>query len=186
MIDLRTKGLPDTIEVGSSFFKIKTDFREWIKFSEIIKDGKKTLRDLLFIFEDELTEDIDGVECIEALLDFYKNENLTPKSSQNSSEVLYDYVEDGEYIVGSFMKAYGIDLTSIDMHWHLFKALFISLPDDSYMKQIMGMRGYKRNTKSYEELAARNKEAWTLPDDRMSGKEKREILKEIDEEFYNS
>ena len=38
MIDLRTKGLPEQINVGNSFFTIKTDFRDWLKFSENLKN----------------------------------------------------------------------------------------------------------------------------------------------------
>ena len=37
MIDLREKGLPTEIKVGTSFFTIKTDFREWLKFEEKLK-----------------------------------------------------------------------------------------------------------------------------------------------------
>ena len=51
----------------------------------------------------------------------------------NDTTPIIDYVEDGEYIVGSFMQAYGIDLTICDMHWHMFKALLLSLPENSKM-----------------------------------------------------
>ena len=38
MIDLRKRNLPNTICVNGGFFSIKTDFREWLKFGELIKN----------------------------------------------------------------------------------------------------------------------------------------------------
>ena len=179
MIDLRNKGLPTTIEVGGLFYAIKTDFREWIKFGEIIKSPFE-LYDLAFLFEGN----IPLVDFRQALFDFYLNKNATPNYTDISSERTIDYVLDGEYIVGSFMSAYGIDLTSVDMHWHLFKALFVSLPDTSKIIQIMGMRAYKKSNESYEKVGIKNKQAWKLPS--ITDGELKEILKEIDDEFYNT
>ena len=180
MVDLRNKGLPTTIEVGGLFYAIKTDFREWIKFGEIIKNPFE-LYDLAFLFEGNIPLLVDFRQ---ALLDFYENKNATPNYTDTSSEKTLDYVLDGEYIVGSFMSAYGIDLTSVDMHWHLFKALFVSLPDTSKIIQIMGMRSYKKSDESYEKVALKNKQAWKLPS--YTDSELEEILKEIDDEFYNA
>ena len=179
MIDLRTKGLPTTIEVGGLFYAIKTDFREWLKFNEIIKQPFEVY-DLAFLFEGN----IPLVDFTKQLLEFYENKNATPNYNDKSSERIIDYVLDGEYIVGSFMSAYGIDLTSVDMHWHLFKALFVSLPDSSKINQIMGMRSYKKSNESYEKVAIKNKKAWTLP--LVADSELEQINQEINEMFYNT
>ena len=179
MIDLREKRLPTSIEVGGLSYTIKTDFREWIKFSDIIKKPFE-LYDLAFLFEGN----VPFVDFSQELFDFYTNKNATPNYPDKSSENIIDYVLDGEYIVGSFMSAYGIDLTFVDMHWHLFKALFASLPDDSKIIQIMGMRAYKKSEESYEKTAMKNKQAWKLPS--YTDSELDEILKEIDDEFYNA
>ena len=180
MIDLREKGLPTTIEVGGLFYAIKTDFREWIKFSDIIKKPFE-LYDLAFLFEDNVPLLVDFKK---ELFDFFENKNATPNYTDASSERTIDYVLDGEYIVGSFMSAYGIDLTSVDMHWHLFKALFVSLPDTSKIIQIMGMRSYKKSNENYEQVAIKNKQAWILPS--LTDSELEEINQEINDEFYNT
>lgn len=179
MIDLRDKGLPTEIEVSGLFYNIKTDFREWIKFGEIIKQPFE-LYDLAFLFEGN----IPLVDFKKELLEFYENKNATPNYKDKSSERVLDYVLDGEYIVGSFMSAYGIDLTSVDMHWHLFKALFVSLPDESKIIQIMGMRSYEKSDESYEKVAIKNKQAWKLPS--ITDSELEQINQEIDDEFYNT
>ena len=81
------------------------------------------MKDLLFVFEDELP--CEDFYC--ELMKFYANPNSTPSSSVSSSDDdIVDMIEDGEYIYASFIKDYGIDLLTVDMHWHVFKALFIS------------------------------------------------------------
>ena len=74
-----------------------------------------------------------------------------------------DMIEDGEYIYASFMKDYGIDLLAVDMHWHVFKALFSSLSDDTKIAKIMSMRGYKKSNKTIDEQYSELKRVWQLP-----------------------
>lgn len=177
MIDLRNKSLPNAIAVDGRDFLIKTDFREWLKFSELGKE-QRPLSDYYYLFVDE----IPYCDFFHYLVDFYINENVTPNYSESSNEEIFDYILDGEYIVASFWKEYQIDLTSIDyLHWHVFKSLFIGLSDDSKIKQIMSMRAYKKSNKKYEEMCLENKRAWELPK-----KQNDELIKEINELFYGA
>ena len=118
------------------------------------------------------------------LMDFYINSNPIPKIESTNSEPILDYIIDGEYIYASFMQAYNIDLLSCNMHWHIFKALLNGLPSNTYIKEIMSMRAYKKSNKNYEQTQRELKEAWRLPIN--YSKEQEDIMKEINEEFYNS
>ena len=80
------------------------------------------------------------------------------------------------------MQAYGIDLTSVDLHWHMFKALFLSLPEDTKIKQIMQMRGYKKDNKSYERQSEELKRAWSLNKTSTQDID----ISDINELFYNT
>lgn len=178
MIDLKTKSLPQSITINGRDFLIKTDFREWLKFSELLK-SKNTLADYLYLFADEFPI---GINFFEDLMKFYVNENSTPHGTSKSSDKLFDYLEDGEYIVASFMQAYHIDLTTCDMHWHMFKALFQGLPDNTKIKQIMGIRGYRKDNKSYESKCLEAKSAWSLNYNKISDEE----MQDINDEFYGA
>ena len=188
MIDLRIKGLPEQINVGNSFFTIKTDFRDWLKFSENLKNEDIDFNTISELFVDELpisTWIMYGGDIVNELTKFYNNPNATPRiENDSSSDIVIDYILDGEYIVGSFMSAYHIDLTNIDMHWHLFKALFLSLPDDTKIRQIMSMRAYKKSNESYDQTSSKLKETWRLPD--MTDEELDELNEEINNLFYNA
>lgn len=176
MIDLREKALPNIIKINGRAYSIYTDFRYWIEFSEIIKNDDATLGEVAFLFKNEIPEE----NFFPALFEFYANPNSTPNGDP-SSDVLFDYVQDGEYIVASFLQDYGIDLTEVDMHWHKFKALFISLSGNTKMGQIMSDRGYKEDKRKYEEIAKERKRDWSLPVEEIDNSK---IMEEINAEFY--
>lgn len=179
MIDLRNQSLPCAITVDGKDFLVKTDFREWLKFEKMIKE-ERPFADYLFLFDCEIDGAVDKI--FNALIEFYINKNSTPRSD-GDSETVVDFIEDGEYIVASFYQAYGIDLTTCKMHWHLFKALFLGLPDDTIIKQIMSKRSWKKSNQKYETYCEKEKERWALNNDNGIDEE---LLKEIDELFYNS
>lgn len=184
MIDLRVKGLPNVIKIGGKPYSIHTDFRYWLEFYDLITHNdleELTNKDFLFLFKNDVPIFQD---FFEELINFFVNPNATPNGNGGSSEQMFDYILDGEYIYASFMQVYGIDLTSVNMHWHKFKALFISLPDYCKMRNIMAYRGYEKETKKYEQLAKERKEEWTLP--RKESKIDEKIMESINEEFYNS
>lgn len=172
MIDLRNESLPDTIEVDGRDFLIKTDFRTWLKVGEMLKE-KHLLVEYNFIFVDEVPK----MDYQQELIDFLLNPNSTPNYSGGDSERIFDYIEDGEFIVGSFYSQYGIDLTRENIHWHLFKALFICLEENTKMGQIMGFRGYKKSNKKYETSMMEQKNAWRLPRTKRTQEDMEEINK---------
>jgi hypothetical protein len=172
MIDL-SQALPNTITVDGKAYLVKTDFREWLKFSKVIENKKAVLADTLFLFKEEYP----NKNFLKELVDFFANPNNVPNyTDSDSTEILLDYLEDSEYIYASFMAVYGIDLCEVELHWWKFKALLLGLPDDSKIKQIMSMRGYnpKDAREKPEEVAKENKRAWSLPD-----KHKKEKIEEI-------
>lgn len=172
------RSLPNTVTVDGREFFIKTDFRYWLLFDEIIKKKNFYLSDLEFLFVD----DIPDSNFIGALVDFYKNPNSTPRGKGSGEEVL-DYQQDGEFIYASFMFAYGIDLLDPDLslHWHQFKALVIGLPSNAFMSEVITMRSYNPDNRKMDTIAKERKRRWSLPKEID-----KEILEEIDQDFYNA
>lgn len=188
MIDLTVKGLPNAIEVDGKSFLIKTDFRQWIKFINNASEGItiEMLKDIIADDIDELTILLFFKEISEQIIEFAKNPSVTPKSSAGDGTRLFDYVLDGDYIYSSFLQAYGIDLVDVEeLHWHKFKALFVGLPQDTKLKEIMGLRGYKKSNVKYETQQQQLKEMWTLPLSKKEQEEDDMLIEEINKEFYN-
>lgn len=180
MIDLRKKGLPNAIEVNGSSFLIKTDYRNWLQFGVLVENGC-TYNDLSYLLEVDIFSIDDLQEMFTKMQEFYHNPNSTPHTTSTSTEKMLDYIEDGEYIYASFMQAYNIDLVDTDMHWHKFKALFSSLPENTKIASIMNYRSYEESKKSISEEYKALKRIWSFKKEVDE-----ELIQEINELFYNS
>lgn len=158
MIDLRETMLPNAIEVDGVTYRVKTDFRTWIRFWAEYEGGTASY----CIFEKDIPP---GGDWEASAVLFLTNPNVTPRGSESPVRLM-DYILDGEYIVASFQAAYGIDLTDpkLKMHWHRFKALMDGLPDDSKMAKIIGYRGYNPSNKKHETLMREQQQSWRLPE----------------------
>lgn len=163
MVDLRKKGLPTTIEVGGQSLAIDTDFRLWIEVNRMVYEEHALPVARIFMY------DKGGVlpegDIVTPLCEFLACKPVTPKARNDNSLDPFDLIWDGDYIVAAFMQAYHIDLTAVDMHWHLFLALFRSLPSNTKMVEIEGYRTWresdtkKKQATLYKEL----QEAYKLP-----------------------
>lgn len=171
MIDLRNKALPSRIEWEGGACDVITDFRVWISFGEWLREKKI----FLGIFKGNKAPT--GDDWQKAAIDFYKCKNELPRATREPSKTRYlDMIIDAPYIVASFQQAYGIDLTSCDMHWHRFLALLDGIPDDTKLAKIMGYRGYNPadDKRKHNEFMQEQRTRWALPaledeDDEMGG-----------------
>lgn len=184
MIDLKEKGLPNAIKIDGRPYLIKTDYREWLKFGDLLNVSRNNPRpeELFYLFEDDVPNQL---EFVNELFIFYASPEVTPKDD-GTSERLVDFALDGSYIYASFMQAYHIDLVDTDLHWHKFMALFRGLPDNVCIKNIMSIRGYRKNNKSYERCQQDARDIWSLPQETMTTEEQEEINDEINDMFYNA
>lgn len=164
MIDLREKELPSRLEWDGGSCDILTDFRVWIEFGEWWKRKKAYLGIFPRLRPPE------GEEWQRAALEFYECPNIVPRVTRAPSRTkTLDYIIDGSFIVASFQQAYGIDLTSCDMHWHRFNALLDGLPDDTKLSKIMGYRSYNPadEKRKHSDIMQEQKMRWALPLDEV-------------------
>lgn len=167
MIDLRSRKLPDEIVIDGKPYSVKTDFRLWMEVNDELKKGKCPY----WIFANDKPPFLSN--WIKPVMEFLASANATPAPSNDSVEKLFDFIMDGDYIVAAFQQAYGIDLTSEEMHWHRFLALFKGLPDEVKLSKIMSYRGYKADKRKHETIMQQLKREWRLPRDE---REKRDII----------
>lgn len=180
MIDLKTKGLPNAIEVNGTLFFLDVDFRVWLSFParmEKLKDGDPAGYKGLF----KCVPPVPTKAVLEALSAFYSPEREIPRSI-GSDEALLDTDIDADYIYAAFLQVYGIDLLEEDMHWHKFSALLGSLPQGTMMTDIISYRGYKGSSKdpAYKEHM-KLKSIWALP--QLVSEEEKEAMEEFNRLF---
>ena len=123
-------------------------------------------------------------------LEFWQSPVPCPhRQGAGSGPRTLDLAADGDYLVGSFQQAYGIDLTDpgLDMHWHRFQALLRSLPQDAIVSRIAGWRSWTpaKSRKKPDEAARQLRDAWSLEriQDGEAIAEQQELLGGVAEAF---
>lgn len=168
--------------------RIRTDFRESIKFELLMQDNSISDADKiklalnLYYYEPEKIQDVK--KAIKDILWFYKcgkeDKNVDSENEENNvsnkQKQIYSYEFDAEYIYSAFMEQYNIDLNSIKyLHWWKFKALFNSLNEDVLFCKIMGYRAMNLNKikdKDMKKHYKKMKKIYALPD--MRSEEEKE------------
>ncbi len=165
---------PETVEVGGKEYGIVTDFREWIKFMELLRSIEQfTPRILNMILEwyvDDRPEDV--VASVTALQKFLCAEEINQEGKERSAEdwedgteaeagspaEAFSFRQDAICIYSAFMEVYGIDIETIPyMHWWKFLVLFWGLPADTEIKERIHYRTVDLSTVKNKEERERIK-----------------------------
>ena len=138
--------LPTYVLVDNERINIVTDFREYIKFHDMIKSNElsaETKLQYVLQYFDRMPSNLP--EAIKALGDFFGMEDIRLGVKTSPSETrkqLFSFSKDFPYIYAAFKKDYNIDLLRIPyMHWWEFKMLFDGLSEDSEIKKRIMYRG---------------------------------------------
>ena len=175
-----------------SRLKIRTDFRESIKFELLMQDNKLNEEEkvkLALNLYYNLNDITDIKKAVEDIIWFYKggkkeieNVDKEVKKSNSKEKQIYSYEFDAEYIYSAFMEQYNIDLNNIKyLHWWKFKTLLISLNESTLFSKIMGYRAMNINKikdKDMKRHYKKMKKIYALPD--MRSEEEKE------EDFANA
>ncbi len=180
MINALYEPFPETVSADGYEYTVVTDFREWLKFADMMGDKEISSEEKILLLTDWLLKPPEYVtqELVKAVFDFYKAENLDPKSDchsdddETSEEVpvtppVFDWKTDSKYVIGDFWRYYGIDLISEEyMHWWKFRCLFSALPDDSQCQKRIAYRSTDINqikNESERRRIMRIKQAIAIP-----------------------
>ena len=173
--------------------RIRTDFRESIKFELLMQDKNKNEKDKIMqalkLYYYDLDKIKDIKQAIDGLLWFYRSgkdiiiqENNNEEKEEKTKQI-YSYEFDDEYIYSAFMEQYKIDLNSIKyLHWWKFKALFNSLNENTQFVKIMGYRAMnlaKIKDKDMKANYKRLQKTYTLPDLRSEVEKESDFANEL-------
>lgn len=167
--------LPHSISIDGKDYEINTDFRVWIEIEKLLcssesASGDKLAKCLALAYH-ELPPS--PFAALEGLLNFYSlgRQSESGGGSHALSAPLYDLEADAEYIYGSFMSQYGIDLSEVELHWWKFRALLACLSDDCKFAKVVSYRSTDthdikdvRQKRFYEKM----KRLYALPDNRTA------------------
>jgi hypothetical protein len=166
-----SKPLPHTVEYEGVSYELNTDYRVWLRALDALQEQGVLIYE---VFKEIPPDDVipQIMPQIEAFIS--PPAELPRSRGTNSAEVL-SFKHDGALIYAAFWQAYGINLTTAQLHWHEFKALLANIPDDTRLASVMGYRAYKPTKKDHDAAMRELQAAWRIPDDNES-EEKSELL----------
>ena len=188
-MSLLTEKLPTELMICGEVCPINTDFRIWIKFSGLMQSDEPLTSKLVnmfrLIFGENLPPNLE--DGLKAVMEFYSPlQRKKTRGSKKSERSVYDFDYDAELIAAAFMQQYKIDLSTCELHWHLFRAYFDALTEDTKFVKVLGYRSLKLSTikdkqmkKHYREL----KMMYMLPDNRTE-QEKEDALNKSFAELF--
>jgi len=151
--------LPETVTINGAEVPINTDFRVGIQFEELLTSDltpEQVTVEALRLYYPKIPDS--GDQAIERLLWFYQGSKELPKSYQGSKEQVYSYEHDYDYILAAFMEQYKVDLSEArNLHWWKFRAMFVSLSENTMLEKIMLYRSIDTRGMELEQRRAYDK-----------------------------
>lgn len=147
-MNIITDALCDSVEFKGEIYPVKTDFKVWLKFHQIVTDKSKNSAEkstscILCCFDSKRCKRLPDTleDTMEVLFKFFAaaSSNKNGKKRKKCKKV-FDFTEDSEYIYSSFFQEYGIDLAKTNMHWYSFLALLNGLSENTRLGKIIAWR----------------------------------------------
>ena len=140
---------PEAVDVAGRRYPVLTDFRDWVMFSDLLKDPEITNRERLRTMLKYYRADIplSGGDAVIGLCSFFLMKSmeeakriLLPDSTgqepvRRRKAPVMDYHIDADCITAGFLQAYGIDLETDALHWWKFQDLLWNLPQESEFRR---------------------------------------------------
>ena len=163
---------PDHIIVSGQAVPLKTNFRDWVNFEVVMMGKADNAEKTKCILDITYNRYVDVPEFIDQILWFYRCGVLAESNHKSiCNKRIYDFEKDQYMIYTAFRQYYSIDLTTADLHWWIFKQLFLELPEESKMKKVMMYRSISITssmTKEQRKYYAEMKRVYALPDGRSA------------------
>ena len=146
---------PSSVEVNGEDIPIVTDFREYVKLMDMLKDDSlNSVEKTCLLSQYFLVPPNDFSEAMNALTDFViMKDRLVEEAATTENEEaeekkeLYSFEYDYPFIFSAFLSEYGINIRTIShMHWWEFKLLFDGLSDKTEIKQRIMYRSINPST----------------------------------------
>lgn len=188
-MNMLTEKLPDTITVKGTEFPIRTDFRTWIRFSEIMSSSErveKNLAESIKLIFGCLPPSLE--ETVSGMMDFFAVRTVTDskESVVRNKKRIYDFAYDAPLIVAAFRQQYGIDLLQSDMHWYEFRALLAGLTESTLFVKVIGYRNMNLGDikdKDRKAFYRQMKEVYRLPDNRTEEEREADMIAGLEGAF---
>lgn len=169
-MNILTDEHPESVTIDTTEYPINTDFRGCIKIIMAFEDNELTPQEKQLILLANLYSVVpDNLQAALDRANWFLNGGKEQSNSNEASEVhrVYSFSKDANFIYAAFRQTHGIDLTTAQLHWWTFLALFMDLGQDTTFCQLTALRKRIKTGKATKEerTAAREMgEVFDLPE----------------------
>ena len=185
-MSILTKELPEYIVIDGKEHRIKTDFKIWLEFSEIVGSGELTPERIVKIFKIVFFElPPNMLKALKVVFEFYSHSEKTEKKEKAEKKV-FDFEYDADIIFASFMQQYKLDLTEVELHWWKFLNLFQNLSEDTKFMEVVKYRSIRLSDikdKKQKKFYAKMKKLYSLPDNRNQAQKENDLISAFEKIF---
>ena len=163
MINPLYERFPDYTIINGQKYRVVTDFREYIKLLELLRDETVDEIEKYYLVMEWFLDIPEGSfeQCLNGLASFMtmnvdqKETEDYKEDGEKESKVL-SYTQDAPYILSGFLECYGIDLETIEyMHWWKFQMLINGMNEKCELKKRMNYRSI--NADEIKDKSERNR-----------------------------
>ncbi len=174
--------LPESVTVGNQRVPINTDFRVGIAIEqEILTDAPDILGLLNLFYNGTIPQPVE--EAGQEMVRFYAHHDREEGQGKDgkAQKRAYDFSQDADALLSSFLDAYGIDLSTAKLHWWTFKRLLCNLPPETpFMRRLYYRTAdTKKMSKSERKHVEKMRRLYSLKAPERAGKSAEELDKEF-------
>ncbi|MDD2921476.1 MAG: Gp15 family bacteriophage protein [Anaerolineales bacterium] len=133
---------PESLLVDGKDYLIRADFRSCLTIMLAFEDDSLTQQEKQSILLQVLYPAVpdDALEALQQAQWFLNGGKESKNEDKESSLRVYSFTKDAEFIFAAFRQTHGIDLSTADLHWWQFLALFMDLGADTTFCALIGLR----------------------------------------------
>lgn len=134
---------PESVEIDGEQFPVNSDFRFFVALeTEIHANSEPDVAMMLFQFYlGNIPHNIEA--AVERMIWFYKSYQPDVESEQEGGRnrgKWYDFTQDADVLLTSFLISYNLDLHKANIHWWEFRRLMLNLPHNTPFMERVGYR----------------------------------------------
>lgn len=167
------------MEVGGRAVKVDTDFRVGVAIEQESTALEPDILSLLSAFYlDNIPRPVE--EAVQKMIEFYSHQDGGGEKKEDSGKPnkrAYDFTQDADALLSSFLDAYGLDLSTAKIHWWTFKRLLCNLPPETPFMRRMYYRtaDTKKMSKSERKHVEKMRRLYALKATEQAGKSAEEL-----------
>lgn len=174
--------LPAGVEIGGRPVPVDTDFRVGVAIEQECTAAEPDVPGLLELFYlGKIPSPVE--EAARKMIEFYSHQDREDGKEKDGAHQKrsYDFSQDADALLSSFLDAYGLDLSTAKIHWWTFKRLLCNLPPETpFMRRLYYRTAdLKKLSKSERKHVEKMRRLYALKAPERAGKS----AEELDREF---